>query len=139
MDRRAFFGHFLGGSAVGAVILASGTAVVCQTDRPIEYRMFTLRWTGWKCSEVGDFWVGQWVAWPKRRDHPMLYVCVPPGGHGQYRVGEVFDVSVKSPKQLVTIATDPRIKDQLLHEGFARIVGLVDRFYLGEEIGFHEH
>jgi hypothetical protein len=87
-----------------------------------------ISWTGWKGSATNwsgpkdDTLVGQWLAWD-RRDSRYYYASVP-GGEGEYRRGECFDINPEGkPEQVrITRSTPLGTALEMYERGYQRLL-----------------
>jgi len=97
-----------------------------------------IHWTGWKENHnlkdgalVDDTLVSQWLAWD-RRDKRYFYASVP-GGAGEYKKGDVFDIRPGVNQVLITRDTLLGTALDMYEEGYQRLLKVL------EDIGVDTH
>jgi hypothetical protein len=101
MQRRKFLGLL---AAIPALIpVMKGFAGIPEPDKDgyIYYRGYRIFWTGYKESQNNNLLIGQWVAYGPTREGPYYYACTT-GCGGEYKQGDLFDITLLSDWETVT-------------------------------------
>ncbi|SRR6266516_5163854 len=95
--------------------------------RPISHDLrWHIHWTGWKgnCDRDGhtldDTLVGQWLAWD-RKEKRYFYASVP-GGQGEYKRGDNFDIEPKTGQTRIARLTPLGTALDMYEEGYQRLL-----------------
>lgn len=91
------------------------------------YKGFCLRWTGWKECQNSTILVGQYVAWMKSglpKDQYRNFYSSIPGGCGEYKSGDEFDISPKPHQEITALESIDRVgytvdDEQLYRQGIS--------------------
>ena len=83
-----------------------------------------IHWTGWKGSTLDDALVGQWLAWD-RRDERYFYASVP-GGQGEYKKGDAFDIQPGVNQVRITRDTPLGTALDMYEKGYQRLLKVLE-------------
>ena len=127
-DRRSFFKGLLGAGAIAVIPAAKVDTPVA--DR-MNYKGYTLLWSGWKDVPNQDYLVGQWTAVVAKKGGGLEvgggYYASYPGSQGAYWPCQVFDIAVRENQEVVMRAlhTDEQMEEFRL-EALQRVMHEID-------------